>query len=148
MSSGATAVARVATSATVLLLAATACTSTGDNQPSPTSSGGRPSGTSTGSVTTGSVTPGPSNDIEKRKSVVKKSCGATQTGAKATGVIVNSTAADAEFKITVTFTNDKATNVGSGETTVTAPAGTQTPWTVRGEFTPIKKVLCVVVAVS
>lgn len=142
---------------TITALLAAACSGNGSATPtgaatpsgtSATSPGKTASGTGTGSVTTGSVTTGPANDIVKRKSVVKQGCKVTTTGAEASGVVENSTDKDVDYSITVTFTNDKATNVGEGTTQVTARAGKSTPWKVDGKFTAPKTVLCVVTAVS
>jgi hypothetical protein len=108
-----------------------------------------PAATTTKPGTTPSASAsGPKNDLDKRKNVVKKTCKVTDSGAEATGIITNKSDQDVDYKITVTFTNDKATNVGEGSTKVTAKAGEETDWTVSGKFKAPKTVLCVVVAVS
>lgn len=157
---GTTAIRTVASSAALVLavsLAAGCSNSPGEVTPtspatgtSPaTSTKTTPASTSTkpAATTTGSTT-GPKNDLDKRKNVVKKTCKVTDSGAEATGIVTNKSDQDVDYSITVTFTNDKATNVGAGSTKVTAKAGQETEWTVTGKFKAPKTVLCVVVAVS
>lgn len=138
------------------VLAGAACSGSGTtSSPSGSGSGSTPpgssspSGSQTGSVTTGTVTPGPKNDLVKRKNVQLRGCTLSKTGGEASGVITNKGTKAVGYKISVVFTNDKASNVGEASRTVTAAAGKDTTWSVKGTFAnPPKKILCVVVAVE
>lgn len=112
-------------------LALSGCTT---SSPSPS-----PSGTPAGTVI---VSPGPSNDIEKRKNVSLTDCEVTKSGAKATGTITNTGSEAVKYEITVIFTNASATNVGDVMVKVTAKPGA-TNWSADGKFDAIDDVKCV-----
>ncbi|HEX2704955.1 MAG TPA: hypothetical protein VHM65_04290, partial [Candidatus Lustribacter sp.] len=115
-------------------LAAAACSGSGTtSSPSGSASGSTPPASSspsaspTGSIT-GTVTPGPKNDLAKRKNVQLKGCTVSKTGGEASGVITNKGAKAVVYTITVVFTNDKASNVGAETRKVIAAAGKDTTW--------------------
>lgn len=144
------AVSRLALALT--LLGAGACTSDGQagTTTAPSNGGGSPATSTPSTVVVGTATvvPGPKNDIDKRKAVAMSACKATQEGAEASGTIDNQTDKEAEYKIQVTFTNEKATDLGNADITVKAAAKKKTEWKAVAKFQSDPKVKCVLGPIS
>lgn len=64
-------------------------------------------------------------------------------GWKASGTARNSADEDTSYTITVFFTTDKATVLGTGDTTVKVPAGESAEWEIRADLTPASEMRCV-----
>lgn len=133
------------TMATAVALTFAGCTNDSDgagNQPSgdttaPVEASGTPSSRK------GTVSPGPKNDLDRRKEVQLTDCEAADGGWKASGTIANKGDDEHEYAITVYFTNDKATDLGDGNTKVSVDGGDKGKWSVTGKFDAPEKVLCV-----
>lgn len=80
--------------------------------------------------------------VELRAGTEITSCEAEDGTGTAKGVVGNPTDDDASYVVTVFFTTDAATVVGSGQTTVDVAAGDQAEWTVSAEFAAPSETLC------
>lgn len=70
------------------------------------------------------------NVIADRKNVTLTSCLSTQGGWSASGVAVNHGGSETSYKVTVYFTDQEATVLGTGVTTVTVTPGQVTRWRI------------------
>jgi hypothetical protein len=78
-----------------------------------------------------------------RQNVTIDTCAAADGGWKAVGTAKNPGDKDATYAISVFFTTDHGTVLGTGATKVTVPAGKSGNWTVAAELTPAEKTVCV-----
>jgi hypothetical protein len=109
-------------------------------------------GTSKTTATTGPVTPplpkSFPNSKAARQNVILSSCVSATGGWAASGTAHDPSAASGKYKITVYFTDTKATTIGYGQTEVSLTAGKTTPWKIQAKFPAPAKVLCVLVGVG
>lgn len=70
------------------------------------------------------------NVVADRKNVTLTSCTSTQGGWVASGVAVNHGGSETSYKVTVYFTDQEATVIGTGMTTVGVAPGHVTRWRV------------------
>ena len=83
------------------------------------------------------------NTPELRRAVTVSSCEKAAGGWKATGTAKNTTDAPVELTVTIFFTSDKGTVLGTGDTKVAVEPQAETRWTVASKLTPTPKTLCV-----
>jgi hypothetical protein len=83
------------------------------------------------------------NDPETRANVQVNGCAATEDGWEATGTISNPGEEATTTVITVFFTTDKATVIGTAQTSVTVEPGDEQSWTAQDAFTAPTQTLCV-----
>lgn len=83
------------------------------------------------------------NDAKTRANVKLAACASTKDGWKASGTVSNAGKSPATTVITVFFTTDKATVIGTAQTRVTVKAGDKQSWTAQNKFTAPSKTLCV-----
>lgn len=69
-------------------------------------------------------------------------CSTEDDGGMAEGVVGNPTDEDATYVVTVFFTTDAATVVGSGQATVQVPAGEEADWSLTADFVPPSDLRC------
>lgn len=137
------------TSATLLgglLLAAVAlagCTATDSPSPSPSASASDVNGLPTGVQQATAVPTDVANTPALRANVEITECSASDGGWKAEGTAKNPGDAAKSYTITVFFTTDHGTVIGTGDTKVTVEPGKTEDWTVRAALTPAPKTLCV-----
>lgn len=126
-------------------IALAACTSApNDPEPTPTTASGAPQipGEDPGVVAATSVPDDVRDSPEVRAGTQITSCESDGGTGTATGVVGNPTDDDATYVVTVFFTTDAATVVGSGQTTVDVAAGEEEKWTVTADFTAPSTTLC------
>jgi hypothetical protein len=131
----------------------TTTTSTPPGSPSTTAPGSstttKGSKPTTPAVSTAPLPTSVPNNIPERKDVTLQQCAAVPGGWGASGVAANPGTTPVSYKITVYFTDTKATTLDYAQTTVTVPAGKTQPWTANKTFAPVpSKVLCVLVGVG
>jgi hypothetical protein len=78
-----------------------------------------------------------------RANVRISACVREGDGWKAMGTARNPGNEDTGYTITVFFTNDKATVLGTGDTMVKVSAGKGAHWSVRADLTPASGMRCV-----
>lgn len=78
-----------------------------------------------------------------RANVTLADCSRADGGWKAAGTAKNPGKSDVTYTISVFFTTDHGTVLGTGGTTVAVPAGKSADWTVTADLTPAPKMLCV-----
>lgn len=83
------------------------------------------------------------NDPETRANAELDECVATENGWQASGTMSNPGDEETTTVITVFFTTDKATVVGTAQTSVTVEPGDQQDWTAEAAFTAPAQTLCV-----
>lgn len=83
------------------------------------------------------------NTPELRADVEMTGCDAADGGWSASGTAKNSGDAGRTYTITVFFTTDGGTVLGTGDTEVTIEAGESADWEVVAELTPAPTTLCV-----
>lgn len=83
------------------------------------------------------------NESDLRANVEISACVSDGDGWKAAGVARNPSGEDIAYKVTVFFTNDKATVLGSGDAAVKVSAGKSANWEVRADLTPASNMRCV-----
>lgn len=88
------------------------------------------------------------NDPALRPDLTLVGCDAADGGWQATGTLTNSGSEDAEFQVTVFFTNSTATVLGHGQTTLDIAAGSSADWSVQADFTAPEGTRCVVTGVA
>ena len=143
------------------------CTSAGTATPTPSPGGSTPSvttpavasnpkptvttptskaaGSATSATSAGSI-PKPAsiaNDVTKRKDVELSSCAPGGGGWVAKGKVTNSGDATKDYVITVFFTTQQATVLGSATTKVSAKARTSASWQAVGHFKGTNAMTCV-----
>jgi hypothetical protein len=127
--------------------------------PSPTTgaasptTGGSSSTTVGGSSTTTAVKTPPlpknfPNSKAARQNVDLSSCVTAPGGWSASGTAHDPSASAGKYKITVYFTDSKATTIGYGQTEVSVQPGKSATWKVADKFNAPSKVLCVLVGVG
>ncbi|WP_431220635.1 hypothetical protein [Leifsonia xyli] len=132
------AAATVAVALTTLLLAG--CTASLPTSSSPAS----PSRGATASIRPDANVPTDvPNTPALRADVQVTACKAAGNGWMASGTAKNPGDADRSYTITIFFTSDKATVLGTGDTSVKVPAGKSTKWEVRADLTPAHGMRCV-----
>jgi hypothetical protein len=88
------------------------------------------------------------NNPASRKNVAISACAATKGGWKATGSADNPSGTKLTYTITVFFTSDAATVLGTGQTKVTVQPHSDQQWTVAAKFRPAPQTLCVLRGVA
>lgn len=83
------------------------------------------------------------NAPSKRSAVTITDCVAADKGWQAKGKADNQGKQPETYTITIFFTTDKGTVIGTGDTKVTVDPGKTGSWTVNGALTPAPKTLCV-----
>ncbi|WP_093420289.1 hypothetical protein [Saccharopolyspora flava] len=83
------------------------------------------------------------NNPEVRRNVQLARCEKTETGWRAAGTARNPGQRASTYAVTVFFTTDTATVIGTGAARVDVPAGGKTDWEVAADFTAPDKTLCV-----
>lgn len=83
------------------------------------------------------------NEPALRGNVQISACQRDGDGWKASGTARNPAHEDTAYTITVFFTSDKATVLGTGDTTVKISAGKSAEWEVRSDLTPTPEMRCV-----
>lgn len=83
------------------------------------------------------------NVPELRTNVTIESCEGADAGWKAAGTAANTGAEDVDYTITVFFTTDGGTVIGTGDTTVSVAPGASEAWEITAELTPAPTTLCV-----
>jgi hypothetical protein len=83
------------------------------------------------------------NDPKTRANVKLIACTSTKDGWKASGTVSNAGKSPTTTVITVFFTTDKATVIGTAQTRVTVKAGDKRVWTAQKAFSAPSKTLCV-----
>jgi hypothetical protein len=78
-----------------------------------------------------------------RANVAISDCERDGEGWKASGTALNPDDKAIEYTITVFFTTDKATVIGTGDTKVSVPPGESADWEIRADLTPAPETLCV-----
>lgn len=78
-----------------------------------------------------------------RRNVAIDTCARSAGGWKAVGTAKNPTKADATYTISVFFTTDTGTVIGTGKTTVAVSAGSSSDWTVSSTLTPAPDTRCI-----
>ncbi|WP_345801293.1 hypothetical protein AAIB33_17830 [Microbacterium sp. AZCO] len=78
-----------------------------------------------------------------RANVQVSACEAADGGWSASGTARNPGDADTAYTITIFFTTDGGTVIGTGETKVDVAAGESEDWTVTAQLTPAPTTLCV-----
>lgn len=138
-----TAAALVALVATGIALAACTGEPT-EPEPTPTIASGAPQipGEKPGVVAATSVPDEVPDSPAVRAGTQITSCESGGGAGTAEGVVGNATDDDATYVVTVFFTTDAATVVGSGQTTVDVAAGEEAEWTVTADFTAPSTTLC------
>jgi hypothetical protein len=129
-----------------LLLATAAlagCTATGAPSPSPTASASDVTGLPKGVQQATDVPTDVVNTPALRGSVEITECSAADGGWKAEGTAKNTGDAAKTYTITVFFTTDHGTVIGTGDTKVDVEPGKTEDWTVAAKLTPAPKTLCV-----
>jgi hypothetical protein len=129
-----------------LLLATAAlagCTGNVTPSPTPTTSAADVNGLPTGVQQATEVPTDVANTPALRANVAITECSASDGGWKAEGTAKNPGDAAQTYTITVFFTTDHGTVIGTGDTKVTVEAGKTEDWTVAAKLTPAPKTLCV-----
>jgi hypothetical protein len=128
------------------------CSGSSNHQADAAASSARPSastsvaqapGLPAGVVNATSLPASPPNSPALRANVTMSSCAATAGGWGAGGTALNAGKTAADYTITVFFTTDHATVIGSAQTHVTVPPGAKQNWQVSSKFTAPAKTLCV-----
>ncbi|WP_133543201.1 hypothetical protein [Microbacterium sp. BK668] len=83
------------------------------------------------------------NIPELRGNVEISACEQAGEGWRASGTAQNPAGGDTAYTITVFFTTDQATVLGTGDTTVDLPAGESVEWEIRADLTPAAGMRCV-----
>ena len=78
-----------------------------------------------------------------RANVAISDCERDGEGWKASGTALNPDDEAIDYTITVFFTTDKATVLGTGDTRVSVPPGESADWEIRADLTPAPGTLCV-----
>ncbi|WP_315636790.1 MULTISPECIES: hypothetical protein [Microbacterium] len=112
--------------------------------PTPTAADGAPQipGEDKGVVGATSVPEDVPDAPEVRAGTQITTCTTEDDGGTATGVVGNPTDEDATYVVTVFFTTDAATVVGSGQATVEVPAGEEADWSLTADFVPPSDLRC------
>ncbi|GAA2064531.1 hypothetical protein [Leifsonia soli] len=137
-------IAALAAVAIAVCLLATACTGT----PAPGPTTARPTATGIAGLPTGvqQATDVPTdvpNTPELRKNVALASCEKADGGWRAGGTASNPTDTAVDYTITVFFTTDTGTVLGTADTTVSVGAKEKKDWTATAALTPAPKTVCV-----
>jgi hypothetical protein len=74
------------------------------------------------------------NDTAARKNVTVSSCKATKDGWEAAGTATNPGTKQADYTVTVFFTTNGGTVIGTGQSKVSVKPGAQQPWTIGSTF--------------
>jgi hypothetical protein len=124
--------------------AAAGCTSSGQHD-SPRSSTQSASGAAlpSGVVGVTSLPASVPNKTALRSNVTMSSCAAAHGGWRAGGTARNPAKHAATYTITVYFTTDHATVIGTAATKVSLAPGESRPWTATGTFHPATPTLCI-----
>ncbi|MFP3466408.1 hypothetical protein [Leifsonia sp. SIMBA_070] len=83
------------------------------------------------------------DSTEARANVRLQGCSEAQGGWQATGTAVNHGKKASTSVITVFFTTESATVIGTAQTTVSVKPGGTEKWTAKGDFVGAPKTLCV-----
>jgi uncharacterized lipoprotein YajG len=83
------------------------------------------------------------NTPELRKNVTLAACEKADGGWQASGTATNPGGDPADYTVTVFFTTDKGTVLGTADTKVTVAPGEKKPWTVAAHLTPAPTTRCV-----
>lgn len=112
--------------------------------PTPTAADGAPQipGEEEGVVGATSVPEDVPDAPEVRAGTQITTCTTEDDGGTAEGVVGNPTDEDATYVVTVFFTTDAATVVGSGQATVEVPAGEEADWSLTADFVPPSDLRC------
>jgi hypothetical protein len=94
----------------------------------------------TGATTVPTAVP---NKPALRANVVISSCAPRRDGWRASGTVRNPASHTAKYRITVFFTTEHATVIGSASTTVSVVARETKTWKASAEFHPARPTLCV-----
>lgn len=78
-----------------------------------------------------------------RRNVAIDTCASSDGGWKAVGTAKNPTKADVTYTISIFFTTDKGTVIGTGKTKVAVSAGATRDWTVSSRLTPAPDTRCI-----
>jgi len=78
-----------------------------------------------------------------RRNVTVSTCEKADDGWKAAGTAKNDTDDPVELTVTVFFTTDKGTVLGTGDTKVAVKPQSSADWTVTSKLTPTAKTVCV-----
>lgn len=138
-------IARLAVPTLLLGLTLTACAPAAEEPaPTPTAAEGAPQipGEDEGVVGATSVPEDVPDTPEVRAGTQITACTTEDDGGTAEGVVGNPTDEDATYVVTVFFTTDAATVVGSGQATVEVPAGEEADWSLAAEFVPPSDLRC------
>ena len=78
-----------------------------------------------------------------RKNVTLAACEKADGGWKASGTATNPGGDAVDYTVTVFFTTDKGTVLGTADTTLTIAPGEKKPWNVTAKLTPAPTTTCV-----
>ena len=111
--------------------------------PEPSSSSASIPGLPVGAVPAESIPSDVPNDAGARANVTMTSCTSIKGGWRAGGTVTNPGTKTVEYTITVFFTTDHGTVIGTGDTKESVEPGKTEDWTVSAKLTPAPKTLCV-----
>jgi hypothetical protein len=83
------------------------------------------------------------NDPKTRAKVKLLECAATKDGWKASGTVSNPGKGASKMVLTVFFTTDKATVIGTAQTRIEIKPGDKRTWSAQAHFTAPTRTLCV-----
>jgi hypothetical protein len=83
------------------------------------------------------------NNAASRKNVTISACQAANQGWRASGTADNPGNDQTEYTVTVFFTTNGGTVIGTGQTTVAVKPGGHQPWNITAAFHPASDTRCV-----